>query len=187
MKRIQKKPAKSKRSAISKMKRFEVFKRDLFSCQYCGATPPSVVLECDHIVPVASGGGNDIDNLVTACAPCNRGKAARSLNSIPQSLAEKSAMIQEAELQLAGYTAIMRAKKERVESEIWEVVEALLGKRECATSQYKSIKIFVERLGVFETVEAAEIARQNIPHAGSYQFKYFCAICWNKIKENKNG
>lgn len=57
----------STREAIGKKVRFEVFKRDKFVCQYCGAKAPDVVLHVDHIHPVAQGGRNDILNLVTAC------------------------------------------------------------------------------------------------------------------------
>lgn len=49
----------SKRKSISKKLRFEVFKRDSFTCQYCGKMAPDVVLEVDHINPVASGGENN--------------------------------------------------------------------------------------------------------------------------------
>jgi hypothetical protein len=68
------------REPVSKKTRFEVFKRDRFTCQYCGAKAPEVVLHCDHINPVAEGGGRDIMNLVTACAGCNGGKGARKLD-----------------------------------------------------------------------------------------------------------
>ena len=70
----------TKRKAISKKDRFEMLKRDSFTCQYCGATPPHVVLEPDHIQPVAEGGGNELLNLVTSCFDCNRGKSARLLS-----------------------------------------------------------------------------------------------------------
>lgn len=43
----------AKRKALSNRTRFEVFKRDKFTCQYCGAKAPDVVLQCDHIVAVA--------------------------------------------------------------------------------------------------------------------------------------
>lgn len=66
--------------AISKRKRFEVFKRDSFTCQYCGQKAPDVVLEVDHIEPRSKGGKDDILNLVTACLECNRGKAAVRLD-----------------------------------------------------------------------------------------------------------
>lgn len=68
------------REPISKKTRFEVFKRDNFTCQYCGAKAPEVVLHCDHINPVAEGGGSEIMNLVTACAACNGGKGPRKLD-----------------------------------------------------------------------------------------------------------
>lgn len=56
--------------------RFEVFKRDKFTCQYCGQRAPDVVLQVDHIKPVAGGGTSDILNLITSCAKCNGGKGA---------------------------------------------------------------------------------------------------------------
>lgn len=69
-----------KRKPLSKKIRFEVFKRDKFTCQYCGRSAPDVVLEVDHIKPVAEGGDNDIINLVTSCFDCNRGKGKRKLS-----------------------------------------------------------------------------------------------------------
>ena len=66
--------------AVSKRVRFEVLKRDSFRCQYCGAEAPSVLLHVDHIRPVVGGGGDDLTNLVTACAGCNLGKAAVRLD-----------------------------------------------------------------------------------------------------------
>lgn len=74
------KPSKGKNPrSISKRLRFEVFKRDDFTCQYCGAQPPKVVLEVDHIHPVAEGGTGDAENLITSCDKCNRGKGKRTL------------------------------------------------------------------------------------------------------------
>lgn len=70
------------RKSTGKRTRFEVFKRDGFACRYCGAQPPDVVLVVDHIVPVAEGGPSTIDNLNTACEPCNQGKAARPLGAV---------------------------------------------------------------------------------------------------------
>jgi len=69
-----------KRRGLSPKIRFEVFKRDGFRCQYCGAVAPDVLLQADHIRPVADGGDDDITNLITACAECNSGKAARLLD-----------------------------------------------------------------------------------------------------------
>ena len=68
------------RKAIPKRVRFEVFKRDNFKCQYCGASAPGVLLHIDHINPVAKGGTNDILNLVTSCEGCNSGKSDKLLS-----------------------------------------------------------------------------------------------------------
>jgi hypothetical protein len=68
------------RKPISKKVRFEVFKRDSFTCQYCGKKSPDVVLNVDHIHPVKKGGGNDILNLITSCFDCNSGKKAIPLS-----------------------------------------------------------------------------------------------------------
>lgn len=43
----------NKREPVGKKLRFEVFKRDKFTCQYCGAKAPDVVLHVDHIQAVA--------------------------------------------------------------------------------------------------------------------------------------
>jgi hypothetical protein len=70
----------SKRKSTGKKLRFEVFKRDSFTCQYCGAKAPDVLLHVDHIKPVARGGADVIMNLITSCAACNGGKGARELS-----------------------------------------------------------------------------------------------------------
>ncbi len=68
------------RAQVSDRVRFEVFKRDKFTCQYCGRAAPDVVLNCDHITPVAKGGTGDVLNLITSCRSCNGGKGAVSLS-----------------------------------------------------------------------------------------------------------
>lgn len=70
----------SERKPISGKLRFEVFKRDSFTCQYCGRRSPEVTLHVDHIKPVAKKGDNDILNLITSCSECNLGKGARELD-----------------------------------------------------------------------------------------------------------
>lgn len=72
--------AKKSRATLSKSTRFEVFKRDKFTCQYCGRKAPDVLLHADHITPVSTGGSNDLMNLITSCADCNLGKGAVGLS-----------------------------------------------------------------------------------------------------------
>lgn len=64
--------------------RFEVLQRDGFTCQYCGQSAPSVVLDVDHRLSVAEGGDDSLGNLVTACRACNVGKEALRARSEPR-------------------------------------------------------------------------------------------------------
>lgn len=59
---------------VSTKVRFEIFKRDLFTCQYCGRSAPEVELHIDHITPQAKGGTDEVSNLITACSECNYAK-----------------------------------------------------------------------------------------------------------------
>jgi CRISPR/Cas system Type II protein with McrA/HNH and RuvC-like nuclease domain len=63
--------------------RWEVLKRDNFTCQYCGQHAPNVKLEVDHIIPFREGGDDSMGNLLTSCYSCNRGKNASSIISRP--------------------------------------------------------------------------------------------------------
>jgi len=62
---------------ISPSIRFDVFQRDNHVCQYCGRTPPVIKLVVDHLTPVAHGGTDVFENLVTSCEECNSGKSAK--------------------------------------------------------------------------------------------------------------
>ena len=55
--------------------RFNVFLRDGFACQYCGAGHP---LTFDHVVPRRLGGKTTWENIVAACGPCNMKKGGRT-------------------------------------------------------------------------------------------------------------
>lgn len=72
----------STRTPLRNGLRFEVLQRDNFTCRYCGRKAPEVKLHIDHVHPVAEGGTNDIDNLVTACQECNSGKRAKVLKPL---------------------------------------------------------------------------------------------------------
>lgn len=101
--------------AVSPRTRFEVFKRDEFTCRYCGKKSPEVVLEVDHIVPVARGGSDDEMNLATSCWACNRGKSDKSLNSVitGDDPHEKAIMLFERERQLEEYNYMLETARNR--------------------------------------------------------------------------
>lgn len=62
--------------AVTKRVRFEVFRRDNFTCRYCHATNKELTI--DHVIPQALGGSDKPDNLVACCKDCNSGKTSVS-------------------------------------------------------------------------------------------------------------
>jgi len=58
--------------------RRNIFKRDHYTCQYCGKQPGGEELTLDHVIPRAQGGESRWDNCVLACLECNKRKADRT-------------------------------------------------------------------------------------------------------------
>jgi hypothetical protein len=180
-------PAATRTQLVKKL-RFEVFKRDGFRCMYCGATPDKALLQCDHIHPVALGGRNEIDNLVTSCQPCNAGKSATPLTVVPASLEDRALETMEREEQIAMYQAIMRSKRSRIEDEACEVADVfcqIYGTEGIPMKDFYSIKMFIEKIGWLETMDAAERAVTKRPNRYEYKagFTYFCGVCWGKHRD----
>jgi hypothetical protein len=173
------------RKGLSKRLRFEVFKRDGFTCMYCGAHPPDALLECDHIDPVAAGGANNMDNLVTACFACNRGKSDVPLSSVPESLSERAARGLEQEAQIAGYEAVMKERRMRLEADAEQILDYFCdahGRDGVPKADFTSMKRFVGKLGLDATLEAAEIGCNRFRFSYRKAFLYFCGVCWRKIR-----
>jgi 5-methylcytosine-specific restriction endonuclease McrA len=58
--------------------RINVFLRDGFRCQYCGAKRPANELNYDHVLPRVRGGRTIWENIVTSCYACNDRKGSRT-------------------------------------------------------------------------------------------------------------
>lgn len=65
-------------SAAVAFSRRNIFKRDRYTCQYCGRQPGSEELTIDHVAPRSQGGKSSWENCVLACLPCNGRKADRT-------------------------------------------------------------------------------------------------------------
>lgn len=180
----------AKRKSTGKRLRFEVFKRDGFVCQYCGAHPPAVILHADHIVAVANGGETSLDNLVTACQNCNMERSAIPLSSIPLSLAARTKELAEREAQLRGYQSLMQERIDRIDEESWRIVDTIEpGASETGFNRRDraSIKKFIEKLGFFDVLDSAEIAVAKGIYSNRQRFLYFCVVCWKKLKVPNEG
>ena len=174
--------------ALSKKIRFEVFKRDSFQCCYCGRKPPEVVLECDHITPKSKCGEDDIDNLITACFDCNRGKGATELNQVPPGVKEKLMLQRERQEQLDEYNSFLQQAKLKLYENVEECAFYFEYCCDCEMKltdafKYTTLKNFCRKLAIEEIKEAMDIAEEKFGTIGTEDaVKYFCGICWKKIR-----
>lgn len=188
--------------SISVRTRFEVFKRDHFTCVYCGRRPPDVLLEADHLVPRAAGGSDDIDNLVTACWDCNHGKADRLLDEgvrpvvspdVVDATAERVAQAQA----YAEHVANEERLRDRFEAMVIDAwarsFGATLTERPDGTywqfdvdwkhfPESTSIRRFLRSVPVDRVLEAVEITASVFSSPTSGACRYFYAICWRRVR-----
>lgn len=73
---------KMSRRKVSPSRKREVWKRDHFKCtlnisDYCIRKLDEGNATVDHKIPVSQGGTNDLENLTTACIPCNQLKGSK--------------------------------------------------------------------------------------------------------------
>ena len=180
----------SRRKPIPKTTRFEVFKRDKFTCQYCGASAPEVILEIDHIKPVSKGGTDDILNLVTSCRDCNRGKTNRQLSDNSAVLMQKRQLddIQERR----GQLEMMVKWRDSLEQEMEIEVDSI----ECYFQNHtkwtftvvgrNNIKRLIKQFGFNEVYTACEISVERY-YDGSEKscqnaYNKIGGICYNRKK-----
>jgi hypothetical protein len=182
---------------VGKKLRFDVFRRDLFTCQYCGRTPPAVVLEIDHFVPSSAGGSDEADNLLTACFDCNRGKSNTDLKQIPPSLQAVMEEKRERATQLEAYNHFLLGIRERENATISELgrywYNTMRGRKDLYTfgpARVGSVRTFLKHLPVAEIKEAMDIARARMLAQRADDgkaWRYFCGVCWRKIKDEHPG
>jgi hypothetical protein len=179
--------------SLSKKTRFAVFHRDGFCCQYCGRRPPDVVLEADHVVPVADDGPDDLDNLVTSCFDCNRGKSDTSLDEPPPTVAERMAARQELADQLEAYNAFLMSLRKKEDAAIERVglywFNQYMPEKDAyvfGQDRVASVRTFLRRMPEAEILDAVQIAFSRKPPYGERDtttFRYFCGVCWKKIRD----
>ena len=184
-----------KRKSISKKTRFEVFKRDSFTCQYCGRSSPEVVLEIDHINPVKNGGDNDIMNLITSCFDCNRGKGKRTLgnNEVIKKQTEQLKMLNAKKEQLEMMLEWRKELLNFEEKQVDEIENFLLEKTGSGFSEYgrKQCKKNIKEFGFEEVYESAIISVDQYFEEGNEEsitkaFNYIKYICRSRKNADKN-
>lgn len=154
----------SVRKSITKKLRFEVFKRDSFSCQYCGESAPSVILHIDHIKPVAKGGSNDIANLITSCKSCNLGKSDRVLSdsSVVKKSKKQLDLVNDRRNQLKMMLEWQQELSQIEDEEIQAIQDIWSGYyRDISDSGCKILKSLIKKYSFREVYEANSISLEQ--------------------------
>lgn len=172
--------------AISTRLRFEIFKRDSFTCRYCGRKSPAVVLEIDHVLAQAKGGNDDPMNLVTSCYDCNAGKSDRNLSEIVtgEDPHDRAIQILERERQMSEYDHVQRQVAERIAKQ----AEWLRDNTKAGHSWTDALSKALAEFSIYDVKAAVDAAFGWPPNTrwGVNALKYFLAIV-RRWREAKSG
>lgn len=165
---------------VSKRTRYEVLKRDNFTCRYCRETEGKIVV--DHVIPVALGGTDDPDNLVAACHDCNAGKASTSptegtVEDVKNSDAKWADAIKRAAAIKAGEDAQF---------------DEYLAVFANAWPSYRTKNLPHDYASTLRALYEAGLPAEKIKYAAGVaistpaaadRFRYFCGVCWRQVRE----
>lgn len=171
---------------LSKSLRFEILRRDNFTCRYCGASAPDAKITVDHVIPEALGGKHDPANLVAACTDCNNGKKATPPDAPLVTDVAEDAFRWAAAIKTAA-DAMLADLETRQQA--WDEFQAawnrwtVRGKPLPLPNGWKSS---VDRFTVaglpmpilVSCIETAMTAKKVKPEG---KFRYLCGIAWNKV------
>ena len=72
----------TRRAYLSARAKASVVRRQEYLCAECAHDLDALVVEFDHILPLALGGTNDIENFQALCRPCHLGKTGTDITRI---------------------------------------------------------------------------------------------------------
>ncbi len=176
---------------VSKRTRYEVLRRDNHACRYCGAMAPEAKLTIDHVMPVALGGTDKPDNLVTACADCNSGKTSTAPGDAivadvkAADLALAEAMKRAADEAVTNSNAARHADYVQVFHRMWcEWTNWRDEDMPMPADWRRTIQQFADA-GLPEELLAEAIwitmNKPGLPEKAL--FRYMCGICWRHIRQ----
>jgi hypothetical protein len=176
--------------AVSKRLRYEILRRDQHTCRYCGTSAPAVPLRVDHVTPVALGGTDTPDNLVTSCEPCNSGKSSATVDSAVVASVSDDALRWAAAMQKAADNLLEQEKPKAAyrsaflgEWDRWGIGEGEARKTvELPTDWKASVERFrVAGLPAQVWGDIVDTSMGNEKVLEANKFKYCCGIAWNQV------
>lgn len=149
---------------------------------------PDVILEVDHIVPVAEGGGNDIVNLITSCRECNRGKGKRRLDDHTEvrkqveQIRELAIKREQINMLIEWRESLADIKNTEVDA-INRLISRMTGEWELNDNGRATIRRYIDNFGFEEVYTATEIAFSKY-YIGDDSFNNALAkiggVCYNR-------
>lgn len=171
---------------VSKRARFEVLRRDDYTCRYCRSKDGPLTV--DHVQPVALGGSDDPSNLVAACRDCNAGKASTNLDAETAAQVADDALRWSRAIQAASR---QRAQKAEAEADLidwfveaWESsMPPFATLPDYAEVEPTILRFFGLGLPVEEIAAAIDLTAGATHVYQRARWKYFCGVCWNKVRD----
>ena len=168
---------------VSKRTRFEVLRRDNYTCRYCRSADNPLTI--DHVTPVSLGGTDDPTNLVAACQDCNAGKASTSLSSSEVEDIKGDAIRWAAAMQQAATEAeaVMPRSPEDLQWFRRAYKDATFSSP--PEDWNRSIERFMANGLTRELIERTILSASSKLRdlAPEDRFRYFCGCCWGKIRD----
>lgn len=174
--------------AVSKRTRYEVLRRDNYTCRYCRSVDNPLTV--DHVLPAALGGSDAPENLVAACKDCNAGKSSTSPDAVL--VADVKADDLRWNAALARIAKARARQRKRREAYCSDFLDAWLSwhygsektKIPMPASWQASIERFYE-LGVpiDDLRDCVRVACGNDRVAVDETFRYFAGCVWRVVDE----
>lgn len=148
------------------------------------------MLEVDHVLPRSEGGGDELENLLTACWDCNRGKGATVLDSSVTTLdlEEQTDLIREKERQIREYNLAKREQRERRNNEFahawnywFELWDADTLPR-YYTPWESALRDWIDEIGLEEVEDAMDITAARFDYLTKRALAYLAGVCRQKAE-----
>lgn len=173
--------------------RYEVLRRDNYTCRYCGAKAPDVQLDVDAVVPEALGGSHkDPANLVAACKACNNGKSSSNPDAplvaeVAESALQWSQAMRQAQARALADLGTRQADRRQF-AEWWDDWTYEHG------GQRHTIERPADWEGTVDVLVSAglpmPLLKESISRAmrrekikNTEKFRYMCGVAWRKLAE----
>ena len=176
--------------AVSKRLRYEVLRRDNYTCRYCGHSAPEVEVTVDHVIPKALGGSDEPSNLCAACGDCNGGKTSSSPDAPLVADVAADALRWSRAMAVAAGEMLERASggiDTRAHFEkVWGRYGTGTERRPLPMDPgWRSTvdSLLAAGLPMSLLEECIEIAMGQRRVAADNVFRYMCGVAWRKVRE----